>query len=148
MESEKEVAQRFKAALEVINYSVNWLSVIAALVVVGMILGAMSVNRKAMDQVSIRITAAICTLDVFKSLGNMYLQHAYVYLWGCVLAEAIVKWLMMTYLLLNICLAANIHMVFINEIPFSPKWERVYWAVSFGLPSLLFLVPIGICILR
>lgn len=126
-----------------INTYLNVASAAAALCVVAMILGAMALDRKTMNRVSIRITLAISVLDVGRAVGQILLYRARPVGVGCVAADFAMHWMMLAYLFLNMSIAANLQLIFLAGHGFDPRWERAYWAISFGAATLLALVPPG-----
>ncbi|KAJ9084624.1 hypothetical protein DSO57_1022595 [Entomophthora muscae] len=121
----------------------NVVSMIAAAFVVVVIVGAMAIDKRSMDRVSIRITLAISVLDFFRSLGNILSGDQYRAGWRCIVVSSMIGWTSLGYLFLSMCIAFNLQLIFINGIAFNPIWERMYWIISFGLATAINMIPIG-----
>ncbi|KAJ9083372.1 hypothetical protein DSO57_1035329 [Entomophthora muscae] len=140
----KEEALRLFYVMEIGALFTNWLSIFAAVFVVLVIAGAMVIDNKSMNRVSIRITLAISILDVIKSiLTLLFFQALDISEMECVFVESLENFVTLAYFFLNVSIAANLHLIFLNGFGFDPLWERGYWIGSFGLAMLLSSVVPG-----
>ncbi|KAJ9088292.1 hypothetical protein DSO57_1024548 [Entomophthora muscae] len=126
------------------NVVVNGVSIIAASFVVAVIFSAMAIDKKTMNRVSIRITLAIAILDVLRSGFNLLTLEVELEGVACVIQEYLFNFMTLAYFFLNMSIATNLQLIFLNGYSFNPFWERGYWTASFGLAALISLcIPGG-----
>ncbi|KAJ9088296.1 hypothetical protein DSO57_1024553 [Entomophthora muscae] len=136
MLSEEEKLLLFQQ-IDISSVIVNWLSIFAAAAVVGVILSALAIDKKTMNRVSIRITLVISILDILRSTLTLLFIENGLESWECVMEEMAENFLTLVYFFLNMCIAVNLHLIFLKGYSFNPLWERGYWIGSFGLAMLL-----------
>ncbi|KAI0236416.1 hypothetical protein L0F63_003290 [Massospora cicadina] len=116
---------------------------LCGLLAVMIILAVTRYCRALMDRFSIRFTLAISLVDFLKALAIYLTSKASLNPVLCVASSFAVNWLLLVYLFLNVAIAANLQMVFINGKVNTPSRERTFWALSFAAATAIMLVPLG-----
>ncbi|KAJ9052092.1 hypothetical protein DSO57_1037620 [Entomophthora muscae] len=130
----------FMGMLRVTKNVINGISLVGGLSVAVMIFSAMVVDKKSMDRVSIRITLVISILDIFAAGFNIYGLGEDVEGIAYPMYETVVRWIALAYLFLNMSIAVNLQLVYVHEYAFDPRWERLYWFMSFGMATAFSMV--------
>lgn len=98
-------------------------------------------SRHLMDRVSVRLTLGLALADAAKALVLLLCTTGPQGAW-CVAHAAALQWVSLAYVLLNVAIALNLHLVFVQGIPFESYWEMTYWATTLGLPTVLTAAPL------
>ncbi|KAI0218606.1 hypothetical protein L0F63_004714 [Massospora cicadina] len=128
--------------LNIVNVILNGLSGGCGLVVVVALITLILIQPEAMNRVSIRFTLAVSLVDFLKAVAIIF--YIFVNVEGsiCVGLAFATQWLTLVYLSLNVAIAINLQLVFVEGRPFDSRWERRYWVGSLLLPSLIMVVPL------
>ncbi|KAJ9079207.1 hypothetical protein DSO57_1037745 [Entomophthora muscae] len=133
----------FDYVILIVKDILNAISSIAALTVALLILGSTAIDKKSMDRVSVRITLVISILDFLYAIIVICFMGKGLEGLDCIVSDVVAQWLSLSYLFLNTSIAVNLHLIFVCGYASNPVWEKIYWAVSFGLSTVLSLIPIG-----
>ncbi|KAL1917836.1 uncharacterized protein VTP21DRAFT_3670 [Calcarisporiella thermophila] len=122
------------------NVILNSLGLACGLIVVFIIIGLGCYNRKLVDRVSLRLTAAISFVDALKAIAFLIYTFYPVSGWVCDFAAWSVVWLTLLYSFLTDAIAINLQLVFLHGRPYRQWWEYWYWGVPI-LASLIISIP-------
>lgn len=126
-----------------INKYVNYVSLVAALVVIVLMLALWLYDKKLVDRVSLRLNVLISVTDLLKSAGLVIFTIAQGTQSGlsCQISPILVVWSMNQYIFLTMCIAFNLQYLFLMGKPFNPYYERWYYILSIGLSFLTGFLP-------
>ncbi|KAJ9070679.1 hypothetical protein DSO57_1005206 [Entomophthora muscae] len=122
------------------NYIFNVASTLCGALTVLVILGAMFIDRRAMDRLSIRFTLAIAALDAVKALTILFYTEFHEDGPACTFISLFLHWQTLFYLFLNVCISLNLQLVFIHGLLLGKPFEVFMWIAALSMSTILMLI--------
>ncbi|OZJ01539.1 hypothetical protein BZG36_05553 [Bifiguratus adelaidae] len=126
-----------------INDGINAASIVCAVLVLLVIFCVWLYNRKLVDRVSLRLSAAISATDLVNSAAIIIYSNVSAAGGVCKLAPFLIVWLTNQYILFTVAIAFNLQYLFLNERPFNPYFEKYYYIFAIGLSLLTAILPLA-----
>ncbi|KAJ9079454.1 hypothetical protein DSO57_1035194 [Entomophthora muscae] len=118
----------------------NWVSLVAALLVVGTMCVLGSFNYELVNRVSLRLQLGIAVLGVVQHIAIFFIQTKAPI--GCVVVAFVVVLSDVWYLALNITLALNVMLMFLLEKTPKLWWENAFWIITAAFSITVASIPL------
>ncbi|KAI8583976.1 hypothetical protein K450DRAFT_220867 [Umbelopsis ramanniana AG] len=129
--------------LNVINVVCNSISVVSGMIVLAIIFGLRMYDKKLVDRVSLRLSAAISVTDVISSAALLIYTYVTAEGGACQLSPFLIIFLTNLFLFLTTAIAFNLQHLFLHQRYYNPNFEKWYYILSVGIAALTAVIPLA-----